>query len=242
MLHHTDTGSGAATTVWLHGILGTGQEHWDEQLAYFEGRHLRPDLLMHGVSPDLAGPGNPAQQNAAALLEWMDALGLGQVHLVGASMGADAALTFALAHPERLLSLTLVGLLYRTEAEDTEGLQKGLASATDLDRNPEAVAYLAPLHGGRGPGDMVRAVLGAYLAHPLHFDPAQLAALPVPTLLVQGDRIQREVQQAAELRFILPLGQLAVLANAGHLCHLDDATGFVTARRRFLESVAATQD
>lgn len=242
MLHHIESGSGAEATVWLHGILGTGQEHWDEQLAYFEGRHLRPDLLMHGASPDLAGPGNPAQQNAAALLEWMDALGLGRVHLVGASMGADAALTFALAHPERVLSLTLVGLLYRTDAEGTEGLHQALAGADDLGRNPEAVAYLSPRHGGRNPGEMVRAVLGAYLADPLNFDPAQLAALQAPVLLVQGDQMQREVQQAAELRFILPQAQLAVLPNAGHFCHLDDPGGFIAARQRFLKPSQPAQD
>jgi pimeloyl-ACP methyl ester carboxylesterase len=42
------------------------------------------------------------------LIGLLDALGLGKVHLVGASMGGFIAQTFALAHPDRVLTQTLI--------------------------------------------------------------------------------------------------------------------------------------
>jgi 3-oxoadipate enol-lactonase len=51
--------------------------------------------------------------DAAGLLT---ALGVGRVHVVGASMGGAIAQEFALAYPERVLSLTLVCSWAKTDA------------------------------------------------------------------------------------------------------------------------------
>ena len=57
-------------------------------------RRKRPAYLVDDMSDDLVG--------------LLDGLGLDRVHLVGASMGGFIAQTFALAHPSRVLSLTLM--------------------------------------------------------------------------------------------------------------------------------------
>ncbi len=57
-------------------------------------RRKRPAYLMDDLSDDLLG--------------LLDALDLHKVHLVGASMGGFIAQTFTLAHPERVLSQTLM--------------------------------------------------------------------------------------------------------------------------------------
>jgi pimeloyl-ACP methyl ester carboxylesterase len=57
-------------------------------------RRRRPVYLMDDMSDDLIG--------------LLDALGLDRAHLVGASMGGFIAQTAALAHPERVRSLTLM--------------------------------------------------------------------------------------------------------------------------------------
>ncbi len=57
-------------------------------------RRRRPAYFVDDMSADLRG--------------LLDGLGLERVHLVGASMGGFIAQTFALAHPERVLSLTLM--------------------------------------------------------------------------------------------------------------------------------------
>ena len=57
-------------------------------------RRRRPAYFMDDLSDDLIG--------------LLDALGLDRVHLVGASMGGFISQTAALAHPERVRSLTLM--------------------------------------------------------------------------------------------------------------------------------------
>ena len=68
---------------------------------------LAPDLRGRGDSVDLSGPyglGRHVEDLTAVL----DAEGIGQVHVVGMSMGGFVAVELASRHPERVRSLVLV--------------------------------------------------------------------------------------------------------------------------------------
>ncbi len=68
---------------------------------------LAPDLRGRGDSIDVAGPSSIARHADDAVAA-LDAYGLDAVHVCGMSMGGFVAVQLAVAHPERVRSLTLI--------------------------------------------------------------------------------------------------------------------------------------
>ena len=92
--------------VLLHGF-GGDLNNWlfnTDKLA--ERRRVYAlDLPGHGESSKDVGAGD-LEAFAEALGGFLDAVGAARAHLVGHSMGGAVALTYALAHPDRVASLT----------------------------------------------------------------------------------------------------------------------------------------
>lgn len=107
--------------------LGTQMIAWPDRLCQdladrghfvvrFDNRDVGESTHLHGVrSPGLAAlvagrkrPPYTIDDMADDCVGLFDALGLGQVHLVGASLGGFIAQTVALRAPDRLASLTLM--------------------------------------------------------------------------------------------------------------------------------------
>jgi len=97
----------ATPLVFVHGLSST-MGFWEYQLPHFaeERRVLALDLPGYGMSGKPDAPYTPPWFSEV-LLAWMDQLGLDQVIVVGHSMGGQVALTFALAHPDRVAGLVL---------------------------------------------------------------------------------------------------------------------------------------
>lgn len=235
MLHHVVQGTGEPT-VWLHGLLGTGLAHWQGVLGDVAGHHFLPDLLGHGQSPEyVSSTLNPPRQNAQTLARWMDAQGLKRADLIGVSLGADTALWFALQHPERVRTLTLVAATWHMTDVTIQALREQLDTLGEQLGQPAVAELLRGLHGGRVPGEILERTTHAYLTDPFRVAPEALGRLDVPTLVVQGDGQPGEVQQGLELRQQLPRCRLAVLPATGHVAHLENPAGFLLARARFLD-------
>lgn len=103
---------GAAPLVFIHGW--TANRHrWDHQMAHFAGhrRVIRLDLRGHGESTG-AGVRTVAElaQDVIALL---DHLKVDRFVPVGHSMGGMISQTIALAHPDRVERMVLVGSIGR---------------------------------------------------------------------------------------------------------------------------------
>ncbi|MGH7320981.1 MAG: alpha/beta fold hydrolase, partial [Candidatus Rokuibacteriota bacterium] len=93
--------------VLIHGAAGRGTI-WSPQLAGLEAvaRVLAIDLPGHGAT---GGGGDSIRDYAAWVMTFLDAAGLARVVLGGHSMGGAIAQTIALAHPDRLDGLVLIG-------------------------------------------------------------------------------------------------------------------------------------
>ncbi len=97
--------------VFLHGI-GSAACAFDDQLAGLSN-HLCViawDAPGYGGSTCLEVEAPLARDYATALGEFLDGLGIPACHLVGHSLGALMAASFAADHPERILSLTLASV------------------------------------------------------------------------------------------------------------------------------------
>ena len=107
-LHCLRTGAGP-DVVMIHG-LGANLAFWQLRIAPRLAREFRVttyDLRGHGYS-DAPAHGYSGPDMAADLLGLLDALQIRRAHLVAHSFGADVALRFTIAHPERVATLTLV--------------------------------------------------------------------------------------------------------------------------------------
>lgn len=113
-LHYNDAGSGKQTVVMLHGS-GPGASGWSnfhrnvEPLVDAGYRVILMDAPGWSKSDPIVNTGSRSELNARALKGLLDVLDIGKVHIVGNSMGGHSAVAFALAYPERVGKLVLMG-------------------------------------------------------------------------------------------------------------------------------------
>jgi len=94
--------------LFVHGVLLNGYL-WRHQLADLSDirRCIAVDLLAHGGTEIAPDQDVSVTANAKMLKEFLDALKIDQVDLVGNDSGAGIAQIFAALYPERVRSLTL---------------------------------------------------------------------------------------------------------------------------------------
>ena len=198
-LYYAERGEGQPL-VLLHGN-GESHRYFAGQIDFFAAsrRVIAVDTRGHGASPRGTAPFTIAQF-ALDLEEFLDGLGLEQVDLLGFSDGGNIALTFALAHPERLRRLVLNGANL-----DPGGVKRTVQFPIEL-------GYRAARRAAKRDPRAVRnmELLGLMVNHP-HIEPAALRTLEVPTLVIAGTR---DLIQAEHTRLIagsLPQGELVFI-------------------------------
>lgn len=102
-----EQGSGPVA-LFVHGVLLNGYL-WRHQLGELSDirRCIAVDLLAHGDTEISHDQDVSATANAIMLAEFLEALNIDQVDLVGNDSGAGIAQIFAALHPERVRTLTL---------------------------------------------------------------------------------------------------------------------------------------
>ena len=109
-VYYEETGAGVPL-VWSHEF-GGDHRSWEPQVRYFARGYRVVTYNHRGYAPSSvpAGAGAYSQDLLVEdLFRLLRHLGLGPVHLGGCSMGANVARDFALAHPELVRSLIMVG-------------------------------------------------------------------------------------------------------------------------------------
>ena len=218
----------APTLILLHG---NGEDHtyFVKQIPAFSP-HFRLVLMdTRGQGQSTGGDGElNFSVFAADLLALMDHLQIAKAHLLGFSDGGNLALTFALAHPERVQSLILNG------ANLNPG---GVKLSTQL---PIVLGYgccrlLSPFsHKARQNG----AVLGLMVNHP-HIPPQALAALTTPALVIVGERDMIRDRHSQLIARSLPNAQFVRIPGGDHFCAAKCPEVFNHAVLSFLQNLPA---
>ena len=159
-ISYTENGTGPVA-LFVHGVLLNGHL-WRHQLRHLSDirRCIAVDLLAHGdtrIEPD---QDVSVTANARMLGEFLDALGIGQVDLVGNDSGGGIAQIFAATQPQRVRSLTLTNcdahdnwppeafkpVLAMSAAGGLRGALEAMLADKDAYRAPEALgpAYEHP--------------------------------------------------------------------------------------------------
>ncbi|HEY9217987.1 MAG TPA: alpha/beta hydrolase [Phenylobacterium sp.] len=189
------------TVVLLHGFASNRNEGWRRTGWYgaFERRRMRCvalDQRGHGESAKLYEPQAYTREKLAGdLIALLDHLELPRVDLFGYSMGTRTAMQAAIDAPDRLSNLILGGIgerLFETRTAAPEPGGMSMAQAM-LAEDPETItpAMLRSFrHFADEQGEDRRALAAFTEAKNPPLDRAALEALPVPVLVVAGQRDQ----------------------------------------------------
>jgi pimeloyl-ACP methyl ester carboxylesterase len=207
--------------VMLHGATSLGREDFAAQIPLFSRAFLcyLPDARGHGRTRWDAANGFRYDWLVDDLAAFVDGVGLETFHLVGFSMGAMTALQFASRHPERVRTMTIVGIT--TEREPRASVARRLMDPDRADRDdPAWAALLGRRHDeGQGAGAWRRllpAIAADVASQPL-LSPRDLHRIDAPSLVVCGDRDPFvPVEHASGIRRQLPDGRLFVAPDCGH--------------------------
>jgi len=108
-IRHLRAGPESGTPILLIHGFGADMSTWMfNQAALAEDRPVYAiDLPGHGGSSKDVRDGS-TRTLAAAIVDYMDAVGIAAAHLVGHSLGGAIAVLIALPHPDRVPGLTLI--------------------------------------------------------------------------------------------------------------------------------------
>lgn len=261
-IHYNEAGNGHPV-ILLHGS-GPGSTGWSNFRA-----NIGPLAeSFHVYAVDMPGWGDSTTQTAetgydhvAALIAFMDALGIEKAALVGNSMGGMTSIATAIRHPERVSHLISMGA--PVPGQNTwaaNGLSEGLKVLFRTYREPtienmtqvtEVMAFDAASIGA----DLAALRLDAALAHPEHLDSwnnapggsplsteyftygPRLAEITAPTLAVHG-RDDRVVSYEHSLRLVSAVAnaRLLLLNRCGHWAQIEHATEFNDVVHQFIRN------
>lgn len=251
-IHYHEVGTGDPV-IMLHGS-GVGATGWSNFSGNLEelGRHFRV------LAVDMPGWGasDPCPvdklDHVAALIEFMDALGIGRAAMIGNSMGGCTVLRTAVEHPSRISHLVTMGApanrmprLFSAADAPSEGLKilfEGYRNPT-----PETLRRLVEImcFDKSFASDELcakrSAAANAYPEHLANF----LAGVPkgwpvpkmapleelmkskVPALLIHGrdDRVVH-FEHSLQLVAVIPDSRLVLLNRCGHWAMIEHAAEF----------------
>jgi pimeloyl-ACP methyl ester carboxylesterase len=167
---------------------------------------------------------------ATWLADWMEAVGLGEAHLVGHSMGGYVCLRLAAQRPEAMRRLILVAPAGVPAGRSLFGHLVPLLLAA-RHAAPSFLPVLAYDAIRTGPVTLWRAARDL-LAEDVRED---LRSIDAPTLLIWGEKDPLIPPSVGELlRREIPGSHLLVLQNAGHVPMFDRPQEFDAALLAFL--------
>lgn len=244
-LHAERTGAGAPRLVLMHGFTQTGRS-WATITADLAQDHevVTVDAPGHGRS----GAVDADLPTAAALL---GAAG-GRAVYAGYSMGGRLALHLAVAEPELVQGLVLLGVTAGIDDPPERAARRAAdeALADDIERggvDAFLVRWLAgPLFAGLAPEaaelDDRRTNTAAGLAMSLRRcgtgtqEPLwdRLSALTMPVLVLAGEHDTKFTALGHRLAEPLARGTFAAIPGAGHAAHLEQPEAFLGVLRPWL--------
>ncbi len=234
-------GSGCPV-LFLHG--GGGAPSW---LPFMARLAAKFDLIVP-EHPGFGQSDTPAWLDTVAdlanfYLDFLDALDLDRVHLVGHSLGGWIAADLAVRDRARLASLVLVGSagiqVVGVEQVDTF-LSNDEQRVRDLFHD-QALADEAIARARPEAEDVVlknRAITARLVWQPRSYDPQLqkwLHRIDVPTLLIWGehDRLFPKEHAFAYERLIAG-SRAVIIADCGHLPHVEKADAFAAELEAFI--------
>ena len=240
--------------VLLPGFLSDSRA-WRPQLADLSDEFT----VIAWDPPGAGGSSDPPDifglaEYADCLSAFVDALDLGQPHVLGLSWGGILAQEFYRRHPEQVRSLVLAdtyagwtGSFGQTAAAERLEMCLRQSNMQPSEFVPEWIPMLLTEAAPPELADEVASIMSEF--HPAGFrvmtraiasadERDLLPRIRVPTLLLWGEADRRSpVSVAEQLRDAIPGARLVVIPGAGHVSNLEQAARFNAEVRDFCRLV-----
>lgn len=249
-----------APLVLLHGFTGT-HNAWDDICKRLANKCflITPDLPGHGKSVAFRAMNEMSlDATSDALLEVLDRVRVEKTALLGYSLGGRVALDFALKYHHRLTSLILEsaspGILNRAERQERRKADDALARdierygldwfvrywedtslfATQKTLGQQVIQRIRSERLSNTTKDLAMSLRSASTGRmrPL-WD--QLESLEIPVLLIVGEKDEKYLATAKEMKNRIPHCTLSVVEGAGHATHLENPGAFGQIVETFLD-------
>jgi pimeloyl-ACP methyl ester carboxylesterase len=220
-IHYSDAGAGDAV-VLVHGFASTVEHNWGATgwIAALSKNYrvIAPDVRGHGLSDKPHAPEAYGYARMGAdVTRLMDHLGIERGVLMGYSMGASIAIELMLSHPERFRAIVLGGIAYDDGLEDKadrDAIAEAYRAADSATiKSPVAKAYRR--FAESMPNDL-KALAALIDAEREPFDPARLAAVRMPVLIVVGSN-DNAIGDPNPLAKMIPGARLVMLEGRDHM-------------------------
>jgi 3-oxoadipate enol-lactonase len=230
------SGEGPLTFLCLHGLVDR-LEIWDRLTPSLSerGRVARLDQRGHGESEAPPGPyrrEHLASDVSAVIRE----IGADKVVLVGHSMGGIVSMATALAHPEQVAGLILIGTASQCNEKTAEWYER-IARAGEKDGN---AGLARAIYGEKSQkviqGDAQGIAEVTRTLKSLYEDPLtpKLSGIVCPVLLVVGDKDPMGEKASSIIAGQLPDAELLTVPDCGHWVHVNEPEAVLGAIDRFL--------
>lgn len=255
LTNYHDLGSGDPVLL-IHGS-GPGVSAWANwrlplQALQKKFRCLAPDMAGFGYSVSPPGMVHSRQLWLDQLLAFMDALKVEKAHVIGNSFGGSMALALAIAHPQRVAKLVLMGSVgvpfeitdaldavwgYEPSIENMAAVMRTFAYDQALvGEDLVRMRYEASIRPGvqEAYASMFPAPRQRWVEAMAHAE-ADIRALPHKTLLVHG-RDDRVIPLSTSLtmnQWIID-SQLHIYGRCGHWTQIEHAAEFSRLTADFL--------
>ncbi|HEY2552498.1 MAG TPA: alpha/beta fold hydrolase [Streptosporangiaceae bacterium] len=241
--------AGAGPALLLtHGFSASAQMFAGD-LPALSRRHqvVTWDIRGHGASGD---PADPACYSAQASLDDMtailDELSIERAVIGGHSLGGYLSLAFALAHPDRVSGLLLIGTGpgFRSDAPRAQWNDSAARQAARLERDGLAALGGGPevrAAGHRTAAGLARAARGILSQHDSRVIDG-LSGITVPALIIVGADDTRFLAPAEYMAGKMPAARLVVIRAAGHAPNIAQPEEFAAHACSFLDEVTQQPD
>lgn len=236
---------GRKTILFVHGA-GGGQFTWSYQKGFFE-KEFNPviiELPGHGES---GGEGEKEiGRYAEHVYSFVKAAGLGKVFLVGHSMGGAIVQTLALAQPEIMEGIVLVGTGARLKVFPMvlDGIRNDFEQTVSKITQFAFSKEVPPELIERGVTDLMRCrpevLYGDFLACDRFDLMERVKEIEIPALILCGkDDEMTPVKYSQFLHGQIHGSRLEILPDAGHMVMMESPRAFNERVRDFIMAIGS---
>ena len=234
--------------VFIHGV-GLNHEIWEYQFNSFENTVLTYDILGHGKTPIRDGK-ITFDDFSAQLINLIDELGIGKIHLVGFSIGSLIARNFASKYSDRLESLILLCSIFRrTEKQqqivkDRFELAKKSKSLSKqalkrwftneyLEKNPNTYNKISSILEQNSMENFLK----IYELFVNHKDDEQFEKIKTKTLIMTGEGdIGSTPEMSINLGKVISNSNVKIISKGKHLCSIECADDVNMAIKKHIQN------